>query len=61
MISVDLEDEAEVFNYVGMHHQSYPRVVIIDQQSEIVVLEVHDGMIIFPENLQGKEPWNEKE
>jgi hypothetical protein len=59
MVSVELEDETEVFEYVGVQHQTYPRVVIIDQRSEIVVLEVHDSKIIFPDNLQGKEPWKD--
>jgi hypothetical protein len=54
---VDLDEESEVFQYASIHQLTYPRVIIIDRLSEIVVLEIRDGKIIFPEELQGKEPW----
>jgi hypothetical protein len=47
--------------YFNMHHLTYPRVVIIDRLSEIVVLEIRDGKIIFPEELQGRDPWKDKD
>jgi hypothetical protein len=58
---VDLEEEPEVFQYASTHHLTYPRVVIIDRLSEIVVLEIRDGKIIFPEELQGRDPWKDKD
>ncbi|MXQ55471.1 hypothetical protein [Shimazuella alba] len=54
---VDLEVESEVFQYANIHRLTYPRVVIIDRLSEIVVLEIRDGKIFFPEEWQGRKPW----
>lgn len=52
-----LQSDTEVYQYAGKHQLTYPRVSIIDTQSEFVVLEVRNGNIVFPEELLGKEPW----
>lgn len=57
----ELKGDTEAYQYACKHQLTYPRVSIIEKQSEFVVLEVRDGNIIFPEELQGKEPWKNNE
>jgi hypothetical protein len=56
----ELTGDVEAYAYAGKHHLTYPRVVITDTASEFVVLEVRNSYIVFPEELQGKEPWKER-
>lgn len=57
----ELKGDTEAYQYAGKHYLTYPRVSIIEKLSEFVVLEVRDGNIIFPEEMQGKEPWKNNE
>lgn len=56
----ELQGDTEAYQYASKYHLTYPRVSIIEKQSEFVVLEVRDGNIIFPTELQGKEPWKKQ-
>ena len=49
---------SQKYNYVGLQQRTYPRVVIIDKLSEIVVLEVREGVIIFPNICKEKSHGN---
>jgi hypothetical protein len=59
MPHVDLEGETEVFQYICLQQNAFPRVMITDSLSDVMVLEIQDCKIVFPEELQGNEPWKD--